>query len=188
VRQAEVPPMARALLVCVLERRRENPHDVHWQKATACFRESGLQECCTEKQSTEGINVMTQSESHRQLLLQLGAASSESSSLLAYVNLMGIVALGWSLSVVQFNERFHGRLSSPSGSREVRGDAPTVAELARELVHRWMGGTTPLTDRALARIAPLSLTLTTRGECQEDAAICDCAYHDNARRAEESHR
>lgn len=24
-------------------------------------------------------------------------------------------------------------------------------------------------------------------ECSEDEAICDCAYHDNARRAEASH-
>lgn len=108
----------------------------------------------------------TDSGRHRSLLLQLATGTeSDHSALLAYVNLMGITALGWRLTIEPVDgshERFSGMLESPSGARYHRADAPTVAMLARELVHKWMGGSEPITKQREARIAPLHLALGMR--------------------------
>lgn len=115
---------------------------------------------------------MTDSSRHRSLLLQLSTGTeSDHSALLAYVNLMGITALGWRLSIepVDFaHERFEGKLESPSGTRFHRADAPTVAMLARELVHKWMGGSEPLSKQREQRIAPLHLALGLRENSRVD--------------------
>jgi hypothetical protein len=101
------------------------------------------------------MNQPTESARHRALLLDLAADPGDKNALLSYVNLMGIVSLGYRLSIepndplAAGSTRYHGHLESPSGARFVQGDAPTVALLARELVHRWMGGSKPLrTDGA----------------------------------------
>lgn len=126
-------------------------------------------------------NQRTESAKHRALLLQLAADPDDKSALLAYVNLLGIVSLGHTLEIKPtgrgLSDRFEGSLTS-RGGRLVKGDAATVALLCRELVHRWMGGTSPLQPGSLQRSAPPLLELTFRkppDRCQRrmpDTTVC----------------
>lgn len=104
---------------------------------------------------------MSESERQRKLLLELAAEPNDKSSLIAYVNLLGIVALGHTLEIKPtgrgLSDHFEGSLTSRSGARKVNGDASTVAGLARELVHRWMGGSSPLQRPRAAAVLLLAL-------------------------------
>lgn len=119
----------------------ERQQDVH-VFAWATRDERGTEEAAAAERRAKA-RAEQAADNQRRLLLELGA-DADRSVILAYVNLMGIVACGWQLCIEHGPAGFHGSLKSDSGSRIVRADAPTVGELARELVHRWMGGTSPL--------------------------------------------
>lgn len=121
--------------------------------------------------------MTTESQRHRKLLLDLAADYDDKSALLAYVNLMGIVSLGYRLTIDpqpggSLADRFTGTLSSASGARCVQADSTSIALLARELVHRWMGGTARLSvsskadeaDVSMQRTAAVALMLSARGD------------------------
>jgi hypothetical protein len=126
----------------------------------------------------------TEAQKQRALLLTLAAEPDDKSTLLAYVNLLGIVSLGHTLEIKPtgrgLSDHFEGSLTSRGGARMVRGDGATVAMCCRELVHRWMGGTSPLqqTSRARPQLAAPLLELTARRSslqlrCLNPPARCD---------------